>query len=532
MTTPLAVRIGNQHVTRYMEDVQWRKEAIGGVRSITLRLTADLSSILTPFTKVYVYDTRSLETLAEGRLVDTGQETDSDGESWDLVAFGPAQHASDVTRPLVYIDTDRGHLRTYVLTSAEARAEDGPAPSDNLPGVLLAFGDGASVAANSHAAMVYEAIQQADMKLARINYSWDAGVTDGTWRIRTRTYQGASTEVVRDDGANTAGGGTVPRVVVTDWPNGRDAFSFILEWTGVPATVGGDDKWAHIRDYVVLAMLLDAEGNDITTGYTGDAVIASQVVADLVGRCLPEYDGATATIETTSTGIGQLAYVDGVTPEQVLEDLMVIEPAYRWYTTPSSAATSDLYGFRWEAWPTSVRYEASLDDGGSFPLSGQGLYNEVSVRWRDADGLTRSTLRTLACPLLDDNGMVRRAQIDLGGELGTETQAEIAGDTFLAEHNVPKNSGTLNIARPIFDVLNARLVDPWEIEPGELIRVRGIEGYPDAFNADSNDGRAVFRIHAVDYTSSSNTAVLALDSDPHETADALVKLLTARRSRA
>lgn len=526
LPVPLAVRIGDRHVTRQVQSLSFRREAVGGVRSISFALARSLTDLdgIDPLAKVYVYDGRSAITIAEGRLADTGRGAGPDGQRWDCVAFGPVQHASDITRPLVYIDTDRTHLRTYVLTSPMARAEDGPSPADNYPGVLLSFGDGASVATNSHCAVVYEAIQNAGMKLARINYSWDAGMTDGTWRIRTRTYEGASTEVVRDDGADVAGGGTVPRVVVTDWPNGRDAFSFILEWTGVPATVGGDQKWAHIRDYVVLSLLVDKTGAEITTGYTGDAVIASQVVADLLGRCLPEFNGANATIATTSVGIGQLAYVDGVTPAQVLEDMMALEPAYRWYTTPSEPGSNGKYNFRWELWPTTVRYEATLDDGGSFPLSAQALYNQVSVRWRDPNGLSRSTLRTMACPLLDDKGLIRRAQIDLGAELGLETQAQAAGDAFLADHNVPQNSGTLNVARPIRDVLSRRMVEPWEIEPGELVRIRGVEAYPDAFNADTNDGQGVFRIHAVDYTTEGNVATLALDSDPRETEDALVRL--------
>jgi hypothetical protein len=531
LPVPLAVRIGNEHVTREVQAVSFRKEAVGGVRSISFSLSRSLADIgeVDVLAKVYVYDGRSGATVAEGRLADTGRSAGPDGQRWDCVAFGPVQHASDVTRPLVYIDTDRAHLRTYVLTSAAARAEDGPAPSDNYPGVLLAFGDGASVAANSHAAMVYEAIQNAGMKLARINYSWAAGMTDATWRIRLRTY-GASSEVPRDDAANTAGGGTSPRVMVTDWPNDRNAFSFILEWTGVPATVGGDSKWAHVRDFVVLSMMVDKSGNEITTGYTGDAVIASQVVADLLGRCLPEFDGPNATVTATTTGIGQLAYVDGVTPAQVLEDMMRIEPAYRWYTTPTTG-TSERYGFRWELWPTSVRYEATLDDGGSFPLSAQDLYNQVSVRWRDPNGLTRSTLRTMACALLDSKSLTRRAQIDLGGELGVEALAIAAGDTFLAEHNVPRNSGTLTVARPIRDLATGAFIQPWEIEAGELVRVRGVEAYPDAFNADTNDGQGVFRIHAVDYTTEGNMATLALDSDPRETEDALVKLMNRRERR-
>ena len=45
---------------------------------------------------------------------------------------------------------------------------------------------------------------------------------------------------------------------------------------------------------------------------------------------VPVYDGAGAVISTTTHLIDQLAYHDGVTPFQVLEDLMALEPAYYW----------------------------------------------------------------------------------------------------------------------------------------------------------------------------------------------------------
>ena len=39
---PLTVRIGNKHITREVSGLQFRKEAIGGLKSINLRLARPL----------------------------------------------------------------------------------------------------------------------------------------------------------------------------------------------------------------------------------------------------------------------------------------------------------------------------------------------------------------------------------------------------------------------------------------------------------------------------------------------------------
>ena len=75
------------------------------------------------------------------------------------------------------------------------------------------------------------------------------------------------------------------------------------------------------------------------------------------------------------------------------------------------------------------------------------------------------------------------------------------------------------------------MVDPWEIEPGELIRVNGVESYADALNADDRDGVAVFRIWAMDYASDSNAATLELDTYPRNVYGALKRLIERRKPK-
>ena len=197
----------------------------------------------------------------------------------------------------------------------------------------------------------------------------------------------------------------------------------------------------------------------------------------------------------------------------------------------AAGITGSGYQFSWTLWPTTVRYEATMEDGGNFPTTTTELYNKVLVRWYDRRGRSRSTTRTGTCPILDAAGITRQAVVDVSNELGSLSNAQRIGDNFLAAHKYPPNGGVLNVARPIRDLYTGRMVDPFEIEPAELIRVRGVESYPDALNASSNDGQTVFRIWAMQYADSTNTSNLELDTYPRDTAQALARLQRMRNRK-
>jgi hypothetical protein len=298
------------------------------------------------------------------------------------------------------------------------------------------------------------------------------------------------------------------------------------------STTATNTHWLRWKSLKVRAMLKDQFGADITAGAYGNAyVLAGEIIKDLLGRVLDQYDGAHASIDTGAAHhIDQLAYVDGVTPAQVLDDLMLLEPAFYWTTGPSDPTTGK-YSFAWKAWPTSVRYETTLEDGASMPTSSQELWNQVTVRWRGPAGALHQTLRTGSCPILDKAGVTRRAIIDAGDEIASQANANRVGDNFLANHRYPANAGTVTIPRPIRDLTTGAMVDPFQIQPGELIRVRGVESYADALNASSNDGVTVFRIWSVEYDSDSNSATLELDTDSRTRANALKRLIQRRNRR-
>lgn len=534
LAVPLTVRIGDDHVTQKLKDLSFRREAVGGLQSISVSFDAPLSTLaVATLEKVYLFDARTAETIGEARVADLGRSASADGgQTWEIVAFGPAQHASDIMAPAVYVDqsiTDGWRQVDRVTKGATWSQSTRPGSTTDAAAEaqVFQFPQGLTVGTSDEVTSRYERVREAGMKLGRLSVTVDGGANDTDYqtKVMVRTA-GAGGGSVATANLSTASA-NVAAVVVTDWANGRNGIDLKFLRAVNTGAVANDNRWASFSSIVVRTLLLNQDGTEITTGYTQDYVLAHEVVEDLLGRRLPEFDGAGAIIDTSGTfQIDSLVYVDGVSPKEIFDDLMLLEPAFYWTTGPDT--TGNGYAFEWKEWPTSVRYEATLEDGGNFPASAQELYNEVLVRYRDKRGRTRSLTVTGACPMLDAAGLTRRAEFDVGDEIHTPNGAQRVGDNFLAAHKYPPNAGTLSIARPIRDLTTGQMVQPFEIEAGELIRVYGIESFPDSLNASSNDGQTVFRIWAMNYASASNTAQLELDTYPRSTAAALAALQNRR----
>jgi hypothetical protein len=280
-----------------------------------------------------------------------------------------------------------------------------------------------------------------------------------------------------------------------------------------------------VQDVVVLCERVNADGSEMTSGYTASTVLASDVVADLLGRLLNQYDGALASITASTYAIDQLAYPDGVTAEQVLNDLLKFEPDFIWEALEEMPNGKARFNFR--QWGSTVRYHAIAVGGFESPGSAVELFNAVNVRWVDELGRSRITRRTQAVPELDDEDLTREGFVDLGSEAGSPANAIRAGDQFLAGHAIAPNAGTLRVKQPIFDAQMGRMVKPWEIRPGYLLRVRDVQPRLDALNASDRDGVSVFRLVGVEYNADQNEATLELDSAP-QTLQSTVAALSAR----
>jgi hypothetical protein len=530
LNVPLAVRVAtaraDRHVTAQVRDLTFGWTDPGGFASCRIGLDRPLSiqpDDIAYYGRVTVYDGRSGATVWDGRMEDPGRTAGSSGQVWDITAIGGQTHTQDCTLPLIYVDRavtawTRLPGTNLALDTDQSRIEDGA-----QPGWRLLARQGSTFGVANHGGVEYLPIAIAGQKLARLTYTFVAGAASSSWRIQLHASNGGTATVVNSAWSTTPA--SESRVVVTDWPDGRTTPLLAVARTGTGTTVGDGTAWVLVTGIRVVAMRFDKAGNELDSGYSTDTVLASQVVEDLLGRVLDQYDGANATVATTSYAIQQLAYPNGITPEKVLSDLMGLESGHTWRVWERNSA--GLYRFEWTTTPSTVRYEADLLDGIEAPGSVDGLYNAVTVRYRDAGDRVRTLVRTTTVPDLDDAGITRQGYIDLGDEVGSQSDAERAGDQWLAQRRYPPNAGRLKIARRILDRQTGRMVDPWEIRPG-LIRVRGILPRVDALNATARDGVTVFRIVGSEFRASDATATLSLDSYPYSVAGALAQLQTAR----
>lgn len=531
---PLTVRLRgrrvDRHVTNDVHDLVFSTTAPGGFGTCTVALTRPL--IFRPdefeaFGRLYIYDGRSAEVMFEGRLDDPARTAGAEGEVWSLTAVGGSAHTTDDTRPIIYADRDLGKWEHYLQGATDIREGIQEVRGGGTDDWLYAqVPNGTVVATNDRVTSVYFAIQEAGQKLGWINWSWDAGATTITYEIRTVTNDNTN---VRSYPISTAGGGLSRRVIGTNWTAGQDVAHVMIIYMGGGGTQGNSQAWITVSDLAIGGTRYDKSGNELVTGasYTADTVLASEVVADLLGRCLPQADGPNANIATTTFGIEQLAYPDGVTPQQVLSDLAAFEPAYFWAMWESNPV-NDRWRFEYQPWPTTVRYETSTADGFEAPSSGGELFNKVLVRWKHPKGRIATTTRTSTVPALDaaiGGPLTRTALFDAGDNIAaTWVATNRLGDQFLAEHKYPTNAGRLRIAHPVYDAGLHRMVMPWEIRAGSLVRVHGVLPTPDLLNTDDRDGSTVFRIASTSFSQSDGAAELDLDAYAPDVARALAKL--------
>lgn len=516
---------GTRRITREVRDLTVRDVVSGGHASCVAPLHRPLAvqpDEIRYYGRMVVTDDRNGTVVSDTRLEDPARSAGPDGQIWELTGIGWSAHASDRHVPLVYADKD---YTRWVPTnrSAQLRLSSDLDASDE-PGLLMQFDTGSSLTVAIHGGYQYRTVREVGQKLARVSVRYDMGVAGSGAKLRMDLFSSA-TNAMRVDWVTTPT--SASRVVATDWTLGDDVVQLKFERATGPVTAGAAD-WIRLDRIAVRTVLVDTSGTEITTGYTADTVLAHEVVRDLLGRLLPHYDGS-SIVDTATHPIDQLAYPTGVTPRQVLDDLMLLEPGHYWAVW--ERLDSGLYRFEWTEWPTQVRYDADVVDGYSSTGSGDGLYNAVRVYWRDVDGQPRQTQRTSAVADLTAAGLTREAPLHLGDEVGSLANAQRAGDQFLAEHAAAPNAGRLTIARPILDRIAGRYVMPWEIRPGNLIRVRGVLPRGDALNATVRDGVTVFRVVSRTYSASRAVAELELDTYALSTAQALAALQRQRVRR-
>ena len=531
LTTSRAVR----HITADVRDLTFRSTAPGGFASATVSLHRPLAiqpDEIAYYGGLTISDARNGMTLWDGRLEDPGRSASADGQVWELAAVGGAAHARDRRIPLIYIDRslDRWVESQYGTKLAIKRRDENAATG--ATSLVIAASQGTSISVDWEGDWINRSAMDCGQKLSMCWAQWSAGRSDSNFwvRIYQRVDAGGSPGNIASQNWSTSGGTIYSTLGDANFSSGQNVVSLRAGRDTTATTASDDGYWAEFHSPVVMMILYNADGSEKTTGYLTSNYTSTQIVNDLLGRLLPGYDGALgASVNDNGILVDHMAYPDGVTAAEVLDDLMQLDPASYWAAWERN--TQGKFHFEWKKWPSTVRYIADVTDGIDAPGSAEGLWNAVTVRYREPGGLMRRVRQTATVQTLADAGLTREELVDLGDEIGSAANAAQVAATFLAEHANPPNAGRLTIARPILDTQAGRMVQPWEIRPGNLIRVRGIVPRADALNPSSRDGLTVYRVVATEYRASDASAVLELDSYAPSTARLLADLANQRNRR-
>lgn len=537
---PLDVQVSNplttKSITRRVAGLSFSSAAYGGYADARIRFAKPLqlgAPEVLPYTDIVVTDGRTGKIVWQGVVEDPGPGVGSSGEVWDVTAMGPSARAADKTLPLIWIETALGGWYPRNRFGGAGRAEIGgtpDTPSTSDEALVLTAPGGAVIGNGIVAAMYYDRLARAHMELGGYGYDRIAGkaAVASDWQNESLVLGDDGTPAaatITSQNWNAVGATTAAKVVTTDFTAGADVLRLNIRRAGGATTIADDVSWGAFYNLYVAARRYLQNGAFETPANHGNAyVLASEIVADMLGRGVLPFDGANATIAATSYHIDQLAYPDGITAREVLEDLVALEPGFFYAAWEGSPAR-----FEWSQWPTQVTYGASVKDGYDAPTSAVELFDEVEVRWRDKNDRVQTDLFTSTVGTLVDAGISRRSLVDLSDNVGSANNAARVGANFLTDHAYPPNAGTITISRPVRNMLTGDWEQPWEIKPGRLIRVDGVEPNPDSLNATGTDGVSVMRIIGTTYDAGSNSVVCELDSYSRALARSLARASARRR---
>lgn len=472
----LSIRLQTQTedriITRLCSPPTFRKVAGGGHADAQITVNAPLSDFpdLGPDARLWIYD-RTGATIFEGFTNNPGQTYGDSGQSFALNVAGIMTLASDMASPVLYRDATYDHWLVGTAQTPSARQEisvgpDGAGLITGLPCLLFGFnpgqplGDGAGLAGMQYDANVLASGQ----RFGVASFFRDAGQTSTDYRSNAR------------DGVTTWYSNTLSSIgdLVTgfygiDYMAGTGLSVFLTHSgaaTNVSSTV--DTLWLAWHLNAVLGTLLDQSGTEVAPARM-EYLLSHEVAADAVRRFLSTLDPNRVSVDTSSSyQIDQLVYATPTRLQQILDDLSLYEPDYTWEITPS---INGLVGFNYRPWGTAARYVISTRDGYQITGSDADLCNRVSVAWTDVSGKPQATLVSSVVPALGDR--VRYADpVTLPDGQGSAANATKVGQAVLAAASQPPSSGTAIVARRILDTWSGRMIAPYEIEPGYLVRVR------------------------------------------------------------
>lgn len=578
LAIPLGVRIYNnfgaafdQYVTQWVEDISFRSVIPGGFASATIRLhNAAIAlfgggdaGMFNPlgdlFNRVQITDNRTMEIVWEGRIEDARKATNGDG--WELGVLGAMVITTDIQRAMFYIDAD---INSWVANPTGFEFDYDIQTDEASQTIAVTLKDQVWAAPQSVLCMAWQKGEQVDVNIGRIDCTYKGGGNNANlarfsiWlQVADTLGAGAVTiDATTCTSALIRKGNVVPTDIVS--LVAKRAYFHIGTNTG-SNTVAGQNVVGRFIEPHVQVQRLNRFGSPMQLGldYPNDWLTVSQIVEDVIGRYLAgghftgsseiPYQGQVNPfriyIDATSTAkISSLTYYDGATAAQILNDMISAQPGAYWavwesnYGATNSASDSTYAGhrFEWATWPDSWGYQASTIDGSDLQPTGKDVYNGIFYEYT-SDGAEVFGMGNFNYvqsnwdaenSIALRNGHISRTQYVRREEKVNPGNGFAESTVIMNKAGKTKNAGTLTVARPIYMFDQgadshtgcARMLDPWQIRPGKLLRITDVPARSQSHDFTKGDSPwpgeldgTIYRVIATEFNSSTGECTLELD---------------------
>jgi hypothetical protein len=505
---PLGVRLysivnpGERWVTRWVDDISFRSVVPGGFASatITVRIPRNLAALPSPdplgfseltdlFRRVQVVDLRTMEIAWEGRIEDPARQVEPD--TWQIGALGSMVAATDIQRPVFYVDSslDRWATGDLIDNSGEILLGDNPdvfwstSKDDRLRSLTTTYKTGYTIFdVNEDYSWRWDS-HGYDQPIARFTITQKgfgpntskASTTDlligiaANNSLQLTKFNATETTKTSVIGTNFTDANT--RYILVGSSGSSGSASYTVTTT--------DAMILRVREPKVVGQRYDRFGTRLTTAasYPGSYVTVAQVVEDVVGRFLVSgwyedvpnlpWPGSVRPQDvyidsSDTTHILHLAYPEGATAAVILNDLISqVQPDAYWAIWESkwgAAAGSDFgtnSGFRFEytTWPANWGYLATSQDGLESQPNGDDVYNFAFYRFPSTDDANAphvfsTWLGPSMAPELLNGGFTRAITVNKSDPIDENTAAGLVAPYLDSKKRV-LNAGTLTVRRPI-----------------------------------------------------------------------------------
>ncbi len=558
MRGPIGVRVNDgktsKHVTGHVTGLSFRKEAPGGHHSASFTLTTPIADFtdLGQNDAVTIYDSTTGKVLWDGDASSVEKQIGPRGEQYAISATGGSGRFTDRTEKLMYLDAGRDQWAAEdampQVADATVALDDVYPDGDRAAGgtyanaddtarscIRLQFPSSTPVVADSEVGARYKGFVDSLMVPGAFLGWVGKGADAASEKIYGDVTIVATVPTPYDLNVITSGGGQFWFVAYADptyagspgsdqWPYDTQSVGVAMRWTGGATTISTDAVWVGFDPPVVMAQMLDQFGDRIdmkTFGRypaVGEAyLLASDLVADLVGRLLEFIDPDRCEIAATTYEIDQATFPDGISAADLLGWLTVMEPDH--FHEVLERNDDGLFAMNFRQWDdTNPRYLIFKSDDYEAPGGESQLCNRMFVYYTDAAGVRRRETVTQAVPALDTPafGPARIRQADpftLPDGLGSQANAQQIGAALLAQSNRGTGAGRAVVSRRVRDLWRGDWVHPCEIVPG--------------YSALVAETREQHRVTAVDYDADNEAMTLTL-GEPERSPDQLIADLTRR----